>query len=44
MLITKADGTVEEFKENKLKGSLRRAGATKEEIEKVVQSVTATMV
>lgn len=36
MLITKADGTTEEFKASKLKNSLRKAGATKDEIVDIV--------
>lgn len=41
MLITKADGTVEEFSSNKLRSSLRRSGASKNEIEDIVARVAA---
>lgn len=40
MLITKADGTVEEFKSAKLRNSLQRAGARKKEIDTIVKQVT----
>ena len=43
MLITKADGTQEEFKTNKLRNSLRRSGATKEEIDDIVDRVEAEL-
>lgn len=39
VLIEKADGTVEPFKVGKLKHSLTRAGASKREIEDVVQTI-----
>lgn len=38
--IEKADGTVEPFKPEKLKRSLRRAGASKEEVSEIVQQIT----
>lgn len=41
VLITKADGTQEPFVPSKLKNSLRRAGAQKDEIEDIVTTVTA---
>lgn len=39
MLITKADGTVEEFRPEKLRHSLERAGAASAEIEKIVLEI-----
>lgn len=42
MLITKADGTVEEFSQNKLRQSLKRSGASKKEIDKIVAHIEAT--
>lgn len=39
MLITKADGSTEEFKENKLRRSLKRAGAHTSEAEEIIQQV-----
>lgn len=41
--ITKADGTVEAFQEKKLRQSLKRAGATKAEIESIVRDITDTL-
>lgn len=43
MLITKADGTEEEFKPNKLRNSLRRSGAGKDEIEDIVRNITDSL-
>lgn len=43
MQIVKADGTKEEFKPNKLRNSLRRAGADKDEIHDIVARVEAEM-
>ncbi len=43
VLVTKADGTQEAFKKQKLRNSLRRAGATKEEIATVISSVEAEL-
>ena len=37
--VTKADGTREEFKPNKLKSSLRRAGASNQEIAEIVNHI-----
>ena len=42
-LITKADGTTEYFKVEKLRRSLRRAGATPEEINNIIAEIEATM-
>lgn len=39
MLITKADGTVEEFKPEKLRHSLERAGAAESQIDSIVMEV-----
>jgi len=39
MLITKADGTKQEFRPQKLRNSLRRAGASKSEIDRVIAHV-----
>lgn len=41
MLVTKADGTVEEFKSSKLRQSLRNSGAPKTEIEEIVKQIEA---
>lgn len=41
MLVTKADGTVEEFKPNKLRNSLKNSGAPKTEIEEIVRQIEA---
>lgn len=43
ILITKADGTQETFKENKLRQSLRRAGASKAEITHIIREVEGTL-
>jgi hypothetical protein len=43
LLITKADGTAEYFKVEKLRRSLRRAGATPEEINNIVTQITAEL-
>ena len=47
VLVTKADGTVEAFKIEKLRRSLRRAGATKHEVssitKQIVDSITSGM-
>lgn len=43
MLITKADGTQEEFKVKKLETSLRRAGAQPKEINEIVTTVEASL-
>jgi len=43
MLVTKADGSTEEFRPQKLKNSLRRAGAKKGEIGRIVEEVMRTM-
>ncbi len=37
--VTKADGTVERFRENKLRHSLRNAGATRQEITEILRDV-----
>lgn len=42
-LITKADGTTEHFKVEKLRRSLRRAGATPMEVNEIVADVTKTL-
>ena len=39
MLITKADGTTEEFKENKLRRSLKNAGAHRSEVEDIIRLI-----
>ena len=41
MLVTKADGTVEEFKPSKLRNSLKNSGAPKAEIEEIVTQIEA---
>jgi len=43
MLITKADGTLEEFKPSKLKRSLRNVGANKDEINNIVEEVEVSL-
>jgi hypothetical protein len=43
MHVTKADGTSELFKIQKLKDSLRRSGATKEEVVYITQEVSSAM-
>lgn len=43
MLITKADGTQEEFRAVKLRSSLRKAGASKEEIESIVNTIESSL-
>lgn len=43
MLVTKADGTVEEFDQRKLRHSLRTAGASKEAIDDIVSQVEAIL-
>ncbi len=43
MLITKADGTQEEFKIKKLERSLSRAGATREEVRHIVDTILNTL-
>ncbi|MEM9336279.1 MAG: ATP cone domain-containing protein [Patescibacteria group bacterium] len=43
VLITKADGNQEPFKEEKLKHSLRRAGAHKDEIDSILAQVTSEL-
>jgi len=43
MLITKADGTQEPFKPQKLRNSLRRAGARKEEVSDIVARIQKTL-
>lgn len=43
MLVTKADGTEEEFKPAKLRTSLRRAGANKAEIERIVGTIQSSL-
>ncbi len=43
MKIIKADGTLEEFKVNKLRSSLRSAGANGKEIEKIVSRIESTL-
>lgn len=43
MLITKANGDVEEFQPQKLRQSLRRAGAVKEEVDAIVAHIEAVM-
>ncbi len=42
MLITKADGTVEEFAPSKLRRSLKQAGAQGKEIDDIVREIEAT--
>ncbi|MEN9920321.1 MAG: hypothetical protein RL538_214 [Candidatus Parcubacteria bacterium] len=42
-LVTKADGTTEYFKVEKLRRSLRRAGATPQEVNEIVVDITSTM-
>lgn len=42
-LVTKADGTTEYFKVEKLRRSLRRAGAAPEEVNQIVAEVTKTL-
>lgn len=43
MLVTKADGSQERFKPSKLKNSLRKAGASKSEIERIVRHIERTL-
>lgn len=43
LLVTKADGTTEHFKVEKLRRSLRRAGATPQEVNEIVAEVTKTL-
>lgn len=43
MLITKADGTQEEFRPNKLRSSLQRAGAHKDEVNQIVAKIMADL-
>lgn len=43
MLITKADGTTEPFKEVKLRRSLKRAGAHQSEIEEIINKVNSEL-
>ncbi|REK52761.1 MAG: ATPase [Bacteroidetes bacterium] len=43
VLVTKADGTQELFKVNKLRNSLRRAGATKQEVAAIVTEVDTSL-
>lgn len=43
MLITKADGTQEEFKPDKLRTSLKRAGASKKEIGTIVSKIETSL-
>lgn len=43
MLVTKADGTQEEFKPEKLRASLRRAGASDQEITRIVSAIEQTL-
>jgi hypothetical protein len=43
ILITKADGSTEYFKVEKLRRSLRRAGATPEEVNEIVTELTASL-
>lgn len=43
MLITKADGSVEEFKPNKLRNSLKHAGANNSEIEEIVKKIESEL-
>lgn len=42
MLITKADGTIEKFSEEKLRRSLRRVGAKSAEIDRIVAEIERT--
>lgn len=42
-LVTKADGTTEHFKVEKLRRSLRRAGATPQEVNEIVVHISNTM-
>jgi hypothetical protein len=44
MLITKADGTTEEFEANKLRNSLRKAGAASGEIEHIVHTIEDSLI
>lgn len=39
MLVTKADGTVEEFRPEKLRRSLRNSGARKQEVDQIVRRI-----
>jgi hypothetical protein len=43
MIITKADGSTEEFRQGKLISSLKRAGAKPAEITKIVERIEATL-
>jgi hypothetical protein len=43
MIITKADGTQEEFRPGKLRTSLARAGAVKSEVDGIVRSIESTI-
>ena len=43
MLITKANGKTEEFNSNKLRTSLKRAGAHKDEVDKIVTEIERTI-
>lgn len=40
MKITKADGSIEEFKENKLRNSLHNAGADRNEVDEIVTKIS----
>jgi len=43
MLVTKADGNVEAFKASKLRSSLQRAGANKDEVDEIVREIEKTI-
>jgi len=43
MLVTKADGTMEEFRPEKLKTSLKKAGAKRAEIDTIVRNIEKTL-
>ncbi|MAZ29967.1 ATPase [bacterium] len=43
VLVTKADGTTEPFVEDKLRRSLRRAGAHHDEVQEVIQAITPVL-
>jgi len=43
VFITKADGTTEHFKVEKLRRSLRRSGATPDEVNKIIEEVDQTL-
>ena len=43
MRITKADGTTEEFKSQKLSSSLKKAGARPEEVSRILKAIELSL-